>query len=539
LPSIGDHIRRNTRVMIFSWGMNQAIQLVRMPILIAYLATAGFGLWQLAFTVMSFMAIYSVGFDNAYIKYVGEYNAKGDHKGLSHLLSTGVAVAWILGAFIFAVVCLFADTIVDLMMNKNEDIVRLQEAWFVIIMVTGINWFKMVMGVHQALLTGLQRLDLVNYVFIVSGPIELVVMIAVVSNGFGVRGLAVVYAVFMALGLFVMLIINRRLTPAIRVNPFLAQRRFIWPLFSLGGRMQLLGLVAIIAVSVDPLSINKTLGLAIAGVYGVSRRLSQRAQSLAQQGFGALVPASADLHGREDYDHLKRIYTSAVRLSLIMGAFVYAFLAVNADFVSMAFLGEENLEYMDLAVFALRAFCAARIFHTLTGPGSSMLRGAGKPFKEIAYQIIAIAIFACLFLYAWRSGNQPLMIQSYPIAIGIGSFIFLVLANRYFKAPTFCPFDLTLLPAFITLGVAWGMRALWDASPVDLAAAFIGWLPIGLEDERWPSFVAIGLLGSVYTVIYTIVIFALPGLSAKEKDQLLRFIPYGQRIAARLTAAKE
>ena len=126
------------------------------------------------------------------------------------------------------------------------------------------------------------------------------------------------------------------------------------------------------------------------------------------QGFGALMPASADLHTREDFRKLSNVFASAMRILAVFSLFMFTFLAVNGDLIVRGYVGPEK--YDPRTVFALMFLCASSFTHILTGPGTSMLRGAGKPGFEMTYQLCAIAIFLVLFRTAQYYQHEVMII---------------------------------------------------------------------------------------------------------------------------------
>lgn len=534
--------------------MGQIIQVVRLPIFWSFIGPEGVAMWLLGFQVMGFIAFYNIGFDNAYLNYTAQYNAKGEYKRLSELLSTGVTIAFVLGGIIFAILYFASDRITVLMMNETTSPRNMATFRYIIIVIAATNWYKMVAGVQRSMLSGAQRMDLMVYLGLILTPIELGAMVGAMYLGYGVDTLITIYAVFMALPPVFIYAINRRILPEVRVNPFKARLDCVRPLFSLGGRMQLLGLVAIVVNTLDNLVMNKFYGLEFMGSYGTARQLSQRAQGVVRQGLGALVPASADLHTREDHQKLSGLYMSATRVTLLVTAFIFAFVGVNGDYILMIFMDAEN--YTTIALQFIVFLSVARIFHTITGPGSTMLRGAGKPRDEISYQSLQGVLFLIFFVMVeiylavgfthnfvlppvtmggvgaqlesamyWDKDYTALLL-TFPLSLILSSQVFVMFANRYFQAPLWTPFDKTLVPSFIALFLAVGLRLGWNTIP-ESAFAF---LPFDWDFSRWPSVISVGTQGAVYCALFGIAMLLVPGLSRREKMQVLRLIPGGKRI---------
>lgn len=559
-PTVGDHIRRNTRVLLISWFVGQVIQTIRLPIFIAYLGTEGIALWHLAFLVMGYIAFYNIGFDSAYLKYTAEYHARKDYVGLSQLLSTGVTLGFFIGAAIFAVIFYFSDAIAESMMNADTTRQQVADFRYLVLMVAAVNWYKMVMGVNRAMLSGVQRLDIGSWIGVVMSPLELASMLTALHLGYGVKTLVTIFAVFNATNHILMMHWNRKFLPGVRLNPFRARRKYLRPLFSLGGRMQAVGLIAIFVNTIDMLIYNKFYGLDFTGSYATAQRTCERAASVARLSLGSLTSASADLHGRRQFDKMGEIYASATRVSLLISVFVFAFAFANADLITRVFM---NDHYTEVAVATLQLFCVAKVLHTITSTGSSMLRGGGQAIQEFAYLLLTAVIFLGLFVLTqigrvyltagWTLPAYSLeariaeiatpvhldphiwtILLAFPVALALASLIFVIMSNAYFRVPLACPFDWTLLPAAALVAAAFAIRALWDLLP---GALFEAVLPFKWDQAFAPTLLSVLLLGGSFAMAFCAITIYMPGLSRKEKEQLLRFLPFGQAVALRVLPA--
>src|SRR5690606_197222 len=117
------------------------------------------------------------------------------------------------------------------------------------------------------------------------------------------------------------------------------------------------------------------------------------------------------LHGRQDYDKMGQIYASATRVALLISVFVFSFAWANADHLISVFMGNSSTQ---IAMVTLQLFCIAKVLHTITSTGSSMLRGGGQAGQEFGYLLLTAAIFLVLFaltqvgrVYITESWNLP------------------------------------------------------------------------------------------------------------------------------------
>jgi len=500
-------LMRNTRVSTLAWGWGLVMNVTRSIMLIEFFNDVEMGLWFLAFDFMGYFVVSNFGIANAFIKYTAECNAKKEYSRLSELLSTGMVFSLSLGILVLAVLFFFSDFIVSFFsLSESPD------ARFVLWGIGFTTALNIGFSVYNGTLTGVHRIDIKNWIRVSVLTVEILTMTLLLNIGYGVRMVIVLYVI----GVILTTLLARHFVfknlPNIKINPFHARRSRLREIVSFGGKMQLLGVVALVVTTFDTMVFARYGGLAFLGVYGPAKRLAKRAQGAAQQGFGALAPASADLIARGEWKELSGIYLTAMRLTAVGCMWIFAFLIVNADWAIQFQFEEESTPFV---VFIFAALCAAFYVHALTGPGSSMLRGAGMPFREMAYQLLVIVIFLSLFYFAIKTDDNRYIAVTWPIARGGASLVFLMMANRFFKVKFFTPFFQTL-PLLIAIALsAYGLRSILD------------WAHLPLPESRWVAFSYMLVTGIVYSGFCGLAAFFVPGLSQADKERIARFLPGG------------
>jgi hypothetical protein len=223
------------------------------------------------------------------------------------------------------------------------------------------------------------------------------------------------------------------------------------------------------------------------------------------------------------------VYQASLRITAIGCAWMFAYLAVHSEAV-MRFVMDE--EYEPLAAFALTVVASGALVHTLTGPGSSMLRGGGFVLIEIAYLVIAIGSFVAMMYFgsavAWASGIpgnypiDPVLAAAWPLSLGGASLVFLLLANRFFRAPVLAPFEACWPTLAAAPLLAWIVSWAWRA------------LALPLPSARWEALAYVIPTLGIYTILFALAAALLPGLSRADKEQIVRFVPGGWRLWRRL-----
>ncbi len=524
--SVSGKVRRNTRWQILAYFVSEGTRFLLVPVVISFIALEGYSLVRIAYTFYGFFAVYSFGIHGAYVKYTAECHQRREYARLNGLLSVGVLMCVVFGVITVSLVVWQQEWIAHQLKPDAQDPETVQ---FMIVYVAALAAVCVVFGVYRAILTGLQRMDATNLCVMLFNVVQVVAVLGLLFAGYRVRMVIAVYGIALAGPLVLMMLAVWRIAPEIRIRPWAIRRDSWGPMFSLGGRMQVLGMVALAAASIDAVVLFHYRPEAFVGAYLVARQFSSRIQTIPMLGFGALVPAGAELLARGAHDTVNAVYETTQRITVVITAYLFIFLMINGDLLLVAYLGPE--QYSDIAWRALVALCVAAMIHTVTGPGSSLLRGAGKPELEIVYQTLTVVLFGGLVYASLNYGATVFdgdasladwgLLLAMPVALAIASSVFLLGANRWFGARWAFPFNQAFLPIAGGILVAAGLRAAVEFAP--LAPA----------DNRWVALGVVGVMGAVYSLAFLMLAWYLPGLTAKDKDQVVRLIPLGQALKTR------
>jgi O-antigen/teichoic acid export membrane protein len=495
------------------------MHITRTIMLIKFFTDVEMGLWGFAFAFMAYFVINNFGVANAFIKYTAECNAKKEYDRLTELLSTGMVFSLTLGALLVGVLVLFTDQI-----SAFFNMVESPDTRFVLWAIGLSTALNIGFSVYNGALAGVHRIDIRNWIRVGVLTVEILTMVILLNWGYGIRTVVTLYIVGVIVTIFLQRHYALKQLPGVKINPLHARKARLRDIVHLGGKMQLLGFVALFVSTIDTMVFTRYGGLAFVGLYEPTKRLAKRAQGAAQQGFGALAPASADLIARGEWKELGGIYLAAMRLTAVGCMWIFAFLVVNADWAIKFQFGDESNPFV---TFVFAVLCIGYFIHALTGPGSSMMRGAGMPFREMFYQFLSIVFFLGLYSWVKQYDNDNYVIASWPAARASASLIFVLMANRFFKVNFFTPFiqTLPLLVAIVLVAVI--LRWIQDS---------LGMPPV---DSRWTALAYLFFSGIVYSGFCGLAAFFVPGLNKSDKDRIARFLPGGSVLIERYRSRKK
>jgi len=282
----------------------------------------------------------------------------------------------------------------------------------------------------------------------------------------------------------------------LRISPALVNRESLRTILSFGGVVQLASFFSIALNSVERVVAAPLIGLEASGLLDLSKKLPSMAASIPNAFTSSLTPAASYLQGAlegtaEARAPLHKLFLKGGRYMNLTAAYFCAFLGVASLPILSVWLGK----HYDGAAMLATIFAVATQVHLMTGPGTSVLKGLGRPKEEFYYCLPNVAALGVLV---------PLsrLVFGGWTAIGIGSAValstivsaafFIRHANRILDLPPVDYFRRVVLPGMVPYVVS--------AAVVLPAYHFVN------QMGRWSGAVALVVLGTIYSVVLLIVV---------------------------------
>ena len=269
-------------------------RLLLTPFVLNYLTLAEFGLWSMCFVVLSYISMGAFGVNNTYIRYTARFRAEKRDIEISKLLSTGITGMLIFCAVFFIALYLFMPLILR-SFNVGEDMAS--TATIMILGTTAIFSLDLTLGGFRSVVEGLQEIALVKKIYTAAALVEIAAIVIFISQGSGVVGMLYAYIVRIVLDTGICIVFARKLIPTLRFSLKLINREHIRVLFIFGGKVQVLGAIAIFLSAFDRMVISAVIGLSAAGMFEVGRKFPFTSKSVSGAAIAPFLPAAADLEG--------------------------------------------------------------------------------------------------------------------------------------------------------------------------------------------------------------------------------------------------
>lgn len=463
------------------------------PFVLAHVSLEAYGLWATAFIIVSYLGISTLGISNVYVKFVAEYAARKEYDRANALLSTGLCLTLPLSILCFAGLWLVwprLAVVLQIAPAMRED------AQVVVLSVVAIFLSSIALSVFRDVLTGVQRIAANQIVWVVAYTIETVLIFALVGMGRGIRGLAEAFLIRTGIEIALSALIAFRTLPWLRLSPGRWDRACGKLLFSFGGIVQIQSMLAIGLNSVERAVAVPLIGLEAAGLLDIGKKLPSMAASIPSAFASSLVPAASYLYGgldgsSEAREALRKLYLKGARYMNLAAAYLCGFLASFSLPLLDTWLGKR---YEGAAILAA-VFAIATQVHLMTGPGTSILKGVGRPREEFYYCLPNLAsLLVTLPLARFLGGGWS------PVNIGVAVAVATLLSAVYF-----------LRHANRLLGVSVGeywRRVAWPGILPYVAGGVLAW-PASMifpQANRWMGLVWIGVFGVLYTGLVALIV---------------------------------
>jgi len=291
----------NSAAGIIATAIYLCSRLFLTPYVLLYLSLEEFGLWSICFVILSYAALGAFGVNTAYIKYTAEYLRADKPEKINSLYSTGLICMF--GVCTIFILCLYLLLPFLLDLFKVEDALK-PLAGFMLIGTALIFCLDLTLGCFKCLIEGMQRLVIINKVQTITSFLEAGAILGLLYLGVGLKGMLYAYVLRTCCNIGAYLVISFRAMPSLHISPGLFSREHFRQLFVYGGKMQVLGGIAMFLSSLDRMIISSMIGLAAAGMFEIGRKFPYTAKSVSGAAFGAFLPRAAHLGGKWEREEI-------------------------------------------------------------------------------------------------------------------------------------------------------------------------------------------------------------------------------------------
>ena len=419
--------------------------------------------------------------------------ARGEADKANALLSTGISVTLTIASVLFGLIVLCVPRVILLL--KVPPALQ-ADARMVVLSVVGIFLLDLALCCFDDALSGCQRTAEVQIIWAISYLVETALIFVLVGSGYGIRGLAYAFVIRTLLANAVSAVVAYRALPWLRLSPRRCSREAGSVLINFGGITQLQGLLAIGLNSIERAIAAPLIGLNAAGLLDIGKKLPAMAASVPSAFATAFMPAASYLHGGlegtdEGREAMAKLYLKGARYMNLSAAYICGFLATSPLPILLVWMGKL---YPGTALLMV-LFSVSTQVHLMTAPGTSLLKGIGRPGQEFVYSLSNVATLAValpasrMIAGGWTVAGLGWAVAS---ATVVSAIIFICWANHLLAIPARRYLEFVVIPGLVPYLVG-----LVFAVPADDGVA---------HTSRWGGAAAMTVVGALYSVVLVTVV---------------------------------
>jgi O-antigen/teichoic acid export membrane protein len=365
--------------------INAVVMIVAYPIYLHFLGYEKYGLWLVLATVLTFAQLGNLGMGQAITKLVAEEYARNNIKSLQQYVTAAMTLLCVSGTVVLIVILVLKNQIVAVFKLSNEN-TKIVLWLFPYIGVLSVYVF--IVQLFEAVLCGLGRMDLTNYIQSLSRIVNVIVASVLLFVGFGIKSLIIAGIVSYVLIHIANLVCIWRIAP-IRFLQLKSLKVYrCKKLLHFGGAVFGGSLIGMLLSPFNKLMLSRYAGVSTVPIYEIAYTGSMQVRGVVEASLRALMPeisrigANISVQAKNKIVHLNK---HAIRLVLMLGIPIYCVLAIFTPLLFKIWLRGEFTETLPQA---FRIMLIGTFLSLLCVPAYYTLMGLGKVYHCFLSQVI-------------------------------------------------------------------------------------------------------------------------------------------------------
>jgi O-antigen/teichoic acid export membrane protein len=414
-------IRTNIVSGVVTAVINTGVLAAAYPMYLYFLGYEQYGVWLVLATVLTFAQLGDIGISQAVTKLVAEDYARNDIQGIQRYVTTALSMLCISGTFALALILLLKIQIIALFRLSDENA---KMALWLLPYIGILSIYVFIVQTLNAILSGLGRMDLANYVQSIGRGVSVAVAGLLLIGGFGIQSLlisSVALYVFIHIASLVCIwrIIPLRFLQLNSVDVYRCKR-----LLHFGGTAFGCSLLSMFLSPFNKVMLSRYAGIPTVPVYEIAYNGSMQIRSLIETGLRALMPEISRIGVYKTLQVKNRISAlnrQAMKFIFFFGVPIYAVLILLAPLLLKVWLREQ---FTDILPDAMRIMLLGTFLSLLCVPAYYTLMGLGRMrycFLSQVIQGLVNAGVVCLILLATGKVSIYTVLWAVLTAMGVTS----------------------------------------------------------------------------------------------------------------------
>lgn len=374
---------RNALFSLLTQGAPLIVALFAIPVLLAHLGIARFGVLSLGWVVLGYASALDLGVARAATKRIAQSLGGDQPHLLERIGPTALGVNLILGLAGGAVFAFAAPVFVSGVFRTPADLIEDTYRALLVIAV-GIP-IILLQSATRGVLEGAQRFDLVAIVAIPSSVLSYLLPAVGATQGAPLWVLVLMIVVVRLIAVASYASLWRRAAPTVRVFA-LPRRDLAFALLRYGGWLTISNATSPVVLYGERAIVGATLGITGLGLYVIPYEVAARYAVVPGAIYAALFPAFSTVAGRVAAD-VAAIYRRSVGfVLLVLSPVTTIVIALSADLLRI-WLG---VDIATKTAVPLELFAAGALANSLAYIPLALLQASGRPDLPAKLQVLEI-----------------------------------------------------------------------------------------------------------------------------------------------------
>ncbi|MFH1198740.1 MAG: oligosaccharide flippase family protein [Candidatus Omnitrophota bacterium] len=315
-------LARNAYYNWLGFVVNLVITLLVTPFIIHSLGTNLYGIWALTISITGYFGLLNFGVYNSVVKYISEYKAKNDYIQVSHVASACFTFFAFIGLLVFVLS-------IPLSLNFTR-LFKAASSYHNCALVVFFVLFQLALEfpfrVFRSILSGMQRYDVTNVIFIITAVVRTLLMVIALKMGYALLSLILIGFITNIIPYASIYLYVRRKFPQVHIRFCMPPQQTIKMLFSYSVLVFVISIATTVINSSSAILAAALISAEAVAYFAIASRFIGYLYTLVQTGVEVLTPAISELEAKGEVDKIRDIfyYTTEMLLLLTLPLGVFA-----------------------------------------------------------------------------------------------------------------------------------------------------------------------------------------------------------------------
>ncbi len=315
------------------------------PFTIHYIGIDDYGIYLLVGALVGYFGLLDLGFGQALIKYVAQFNAVDDKESINKMVNSTYIFFLVIGIIICCSTLIIGYFYVELFNVPSDQIDKARLIAYLVAIGALTSWPIKSFG---TVLLGMQRYDINTYLGFMTSTANAVVTIILLISGYGIIELVLWGIIVGSIGQVISIIIISRLYPFITISRKYMTKETLQKILKFSSAVFIIQFSVLVILGTDRILIGAFVSVGAITLYAVARKLHDLVMTIPRLMTSAILPAASEMAALEQKEMLEKLIIKGGKYSC---AAIFSFatvIFVLADPIIRYWMGSE--EFMGMVI---------------------------------------------------------------------------------------------------------------------------------------------------------------------------------------------